>query len=130
MSHTNQNIRDWQLLRFILVGGSATLLQFVLLHLFVTLNLMAALYATALSYVISAIFNYSASYFYTFGSQAEHANSIIKFICMNLVGLGINTTIFYIAETLVFNNYLLSQLSATAFVFLSNYFLSKFWVFS
>lgn len=61
-----------QIIKFLGVGVIATGIQYVLLVLFVELDLLEPVASSALSYSISAVFNYFANYYITFSSDAKH----------------------------------------------------------
>ena len=64
-----------QFLRFLLVGGIATAVHYaVMIGLHSGLG-MSAVGASAIGFVVSAVFNFAASYRYTFRSNASIGRS-------------------------------------------------------
>lgn len=118
-----------QLGKFIAVGGSATLLQYLILIVSVDVIGIPAVIASVLAYVASAVYNYLASYYFTFRSVLDHRRAALKFLAMISIGLAINTALFAFSYKILAINYLVSQVLASATVFLFNFFASKHWTF-
>jgi len=122
---------DWLLqqrfVRFAFVGGAATLLQFLLLALFVELLSLNAVLASAAAFAISAVFNYWLNYRFTFASRASHWRTLPKFALVALIGLGINTASF--ALLLIAFHYLPAQCIATLVTLVCNFALHQYWIY-
>lgn len=116
-----------RLVRFAAVGGSATLLQFFLLLLFVELLQLEKVVASAATFAISAGFNYWFNYHFTFASELSHLRTLPKFALVALIGLAVNTGSF--ATLLVALHYLPAQLIATSITLLCNFTLHQFWIY-
>jgi putative flippase GtrA len=116
------------LIRFVLVGGGATLLQFVLLFIFVELGYFNKILASALSFAISAVFNYLMNYHFTFASEKSHSETAPKFILVAALGLLINSTSFALL-LVVMPHYLFAQIGATLITLLINFLLHKMWIY-
>lgn len=116
------------LIRFILVGGSATLLQFILLFLLVEFVHLHAVLASALSFAMSAVFNYLMNYHFTFSSSKPHAETAGKFIVVAGLGLLINSGSFAALLPLT-NHYLIAQIGATLITLCINFLLHKIWIY-
>ena len=117
-----------QILRFLIIGGGATVLQFLLLGLFVELRLLPEVIASAVAYALSAIFNYLANYHLTFASRSRHRDTLPKFAVTALLGLGSNTLVFA-AAFFMFGYYILAQVIATGVTLIINFLLHKFWIY-
>ena len=129
-----------KIIKFLFIGGAATLLQFFLLAIFVELNWLAETPASALSYALSAVFNYLANYYLTFASTHSHTQTFPKFIVTVIIGIAVNTALFKIALTFLQNHvlidsnllesaYLFAQLFATLVTLIVNFLLHKFWIY-
>lgn len=116
------------LMRFVIVGGSATLLQYLLLVLFVELHLLTPVLASPLAFGLSAIANYLLNYHFTFASRAAHTSTLPKFIAVASLGLIINSVSFAIFLSLV-PHYLAAQIIATVLTLGVNFLLHKFWIY-
>jgi putative flippase GtrA len=127
-------------IKFAVIGGAATLLQFLFLGLFVELFGMAPTLASASSYCCSAIFNYLANYYLTFGSTSSHKQTLPKFVVTVAVGMALSTTLFAVFNYLLTNflltntnlinsAYLIAQLFATLLTLIVNFLMHKFWIY-
>ena len=127
-------------IKFALIGGAATLLQFLLLGLFVELLNIAPIWASALSYCVSAIFNYIANYYLTFQSNSSHRQTFPKFVITVALGLTISTLLFAMfhhallewlptTSSLLKSSYLIAQLFATLLTLIANFLMHKFWIY-
>lgn len=115
--------------KFIVVGGTATLLQYLILFVLVEATHMLPHIASSIAYIISAIFNYLANYYYSFVSSATHARASTKFLVVVFIGLFINSTMVYFFTETLSLHYFVGQLFGTFFVTMSNYILLKNWAY-
>ena len=116
------------LIRFALVGGSATLIQFALLYLFIEYAHVEKVIASASSFAISAFYNYLMNYHFTFASEKSHAETAIKFVIVASFGLLINSLTFALL-LLVMPHYLVAQIGATIITLIINFLLHKIWIY-
>lgn len=112
---------------FLLVGGSATILQFTLLIGFVEWVDIDKVAASAIAYILSAVYNYLLNYHITFNSKQSHWKTAPKFLGVVVVGGAINTGVF--AALLPFIPYVIAQCLAVLVALISNYLLNKYWVY-
>lgn len=115
-------------LRFLFVGGTATLLQLGLLTLFIETGLFDPVFSSALSYSISAIYNYLLNYYLTFASTRTHLETFPKFILVASLGVGFNTVTFAALLQLT-GFYLFAQCVAIVVTLLLNYTLHRYWIY-
>lgn len=115
-----------RLYRYLMVGATATALQFILLH-FAVLAGVRPLWGSVLGYVLSAIFNYWANRKWTFEYDGAHMEAVIKFTLVVALGLLANSAVFLLAMGRM--HYLLAQLFATAAAVAVNYLGNAYWTF-
>lgn len=114
--------------RFALVGGLATGIQYGLLILLVKIAGVEPVPASALGFAISAIANYLINYRYTFRSTVRHAAALMKFSALAGVGLAVNSAIM--SQLLKLGaHYLIAQIVATGVVLLWNFAGNHWWTF-
>lgn len=122
---------------FVGIGGISTLIQFLLLILFVESRLLSEVTASAVGYMLSSLFNYWANYRYTFRSSSSHAQTFPKYVLAVAIGLSTNTLLFA-AFLWLFNNYLTlpwvehylaAQFLATGTTVVLNFVVHKFWIY-
>ena len=117
-----------QFLRFLLVGGVATALQYSVLITSVEWGHAPKLPASVGAYLCGAVASYLLNRSFTFKSDIAHGRGFAKFMVVNLIGLGLNTLIFY-ALTQASVHYILAQMIATGLVLIWNYFGARLFVF-
>ncbi len=117
-----------QFARFAMVGGIATLIQYVVLLALVQLAKLDPVWASAVGYALSAVFNYLMNYIYTFDSKAAHGPAAMKFAIIAGLGLLLNSLVMSLLISSG-SHYLVAQVVATIVVLLWNFFGSRFWTF-
>ena len=115
-------------LRFVLVGGLATVIHFAILVALVEGAGVGPTAATTAGYLTSAAVNYAVNRSFTFRSAAAHLNAAPKFAAMCLAGVTLNAALLW---TLIqFGlHYIPSQILTTAVVVAFNYSVASRWVF-
>lgn len=118
-----------QFMRFLLVGGSATAIQYVILVILHQAMDVPATLASAIGFALSAVYNFVVSYHYTFRGRTPMLAALPRYAAMVAIGLAINTAIFDIALHVFEVPYLLAQVVATAVVLVWNFSLARAFVF-
>jgi putative flippase GtrA len=116
-------------IKFIVVGGISTFLQYVLLIFFVEMSGLKPVSASLVSYFVSSVFNYFANYYITFQSGAKHSKSLSKFALIVCIGLILSGCLMYIFSELLNIYYLAAQTITTLIVLIWNFLSQKIWVF-
>lgn len=116
-----------QLVKFLLVGGTTTALQFILLVLMVELLMVPKVIASATSYAGAAVYNYCLNYTVTFASRQSHWETLPKFVVVVAIGLSVNTSVF--ALCLLLMPYVFAQCIAVGAALVTNFVLHKFWIY-
>lgn len=124
----SQIINSNKLLKFLLVGGSATLLQYIIMAILILGFDFSALFSSSFGYLVSGVFNYYLNFKYTFGGGYSHRSTVVKFFVVSALGFFINRVLLDIFLAADFP-LVLSQLMATVFVVLSNFIASSLWTF-
>lgn len=127
-----ERIRDFllshELVRFLFVGGCATVSHFLILIGLVELAGASPVAASAAGYFCSAGLSYVLNRSFTFRSNAAHLTAAPRFAAMVASGLTLNTVLFAGFHAL-FGHYLLAQVVTTFFVVVFNYTVASRWVF-
>lgn len=129
-----------KLIKFVFIGGAATLLNFFLLWLFVEMSWLAPTAACAASYACSSVFNYLANFHFTFTSKQSHSRILPKFVVTAAIGMALNTLLFtfflfllnshlLIGTNLLNTAYLIAQVFATLLTLIVNFLMHKFWIY-
>lgn len=116
------NSRKSEVLRFAIVGGLATLLQFLVYILFVDIVRVKAVPSTMISYAISFVFNFILSSCFTFHKRPNASNGI-GFVISHLINMGLQTGLVAIFKELVGPS--LALLPALAICVPTNYLLVR-----
>ena len=120
-----------QIIRFILVGGLATLIDFlVLAFLYHGLNLYY-LIATVIAFIVSTIFNYWASMRFIFkskyGPDQRHKEFII-FLILSLIGLALTSLLMVLAVDWLGLPVMFAKVLVTGFVMVFNFVSRKLFI--
>ena len=110
-----------QIFKFLLVGGMATIIDFVLLYFLKDIIKLDLIIANSLSFIISVIYNYYASITFVFNVDKNNTKVFIIFVLFSAAGLGINNIILWILTNVFKLYYLLSKIIATVFVMIFNF---------
>ncbi|WP_177190591.1 MULTISPECIES: GtrA family protein [Marinobacter] len=115
--------------KFILVGGTATLTQFLVLFFLVEAGITTPVYASATGFAISSVLNYYMSYRFTFSATIPHRTALIRFYLMVGAGLIINTLSYKIFMITLSVHPLIVQIPTTLIVLVWNFSVSYLWTF-
>lgn len=124
----NLNRHFSRFVRFLLVGGIATGIQYAILILLVRGFSVAPTPASCAGFVLSAITNYLLNYRFTFRSRRPHGPAAAKFGVLAGAGLLINAGIMHWSVAAGVQ-YLLAQVLATGVVLFWNFIGNTLWTF-
>jgi putative flippase GtrA len=115
--------------RFLLTGGLATTLQYLVLGFGTSVLGASAAISSGVGYLAGSVLSYVLSYFFTFRSNRAHLPAAFRFYVMVAVGWCINTLVMaLLADAMGWNKWL-SQILATAITLAWNFLASRIWVF-
>lgn len=112
-----------EILRFCLVGGLATVIQYGIYVVFVDAVHVKAVPSTLISYAISFVFNYILSSYFTFQKKPSTQN-MLGFVCSHAINMGMQTGIVAIFKGIVGNT--LALLPAFAICIPLNYIMVRY----
>ncbi len=115
-------------LRYLVVGGIATAIQYAILILLVRGLGMAPTPASSIGFVLSAGVNYLLNYSFTFQSSRPHGPAAAKFAVLAGAGLLINAVIMHLM-TGAGVQYLIAQVCATSVVLCFGFISNSIWTF-
>lgn len=121
----NGNGRLSEIIRFGIVGGLATVIQYGIYVIFVDAVKVPAVVSTIISYAISFIFNFFLSNYFTFQTK-PNALKGIGFTLSHLINMGMQVGLVAIFKSLVGNT--LALLPAMAICIPVNYLLVRFFL--
>lgn len=117
-----------QFIKFLLVGGSATAVQFLVLIVLVEYTRLQPVASAILAYMTAAGVNYLGNYYFTFNTQNHHWQSVVRFVLVVLMGLAVNTLVFWAGLRLL-PHYLWAQIVATGVTLWVNFILHRHFTF-
>jgi len=119
----NGNGRLSEIIRFGIVGGTATVIQVCIYIIFVNLVKIPAVPSTLISYAISFVFNYALSNYFTFHTRPTAINSV-GFTFSHMINMGMQTGLVAIFKNIMPPT--LAILPALAVCIPTNYLLVRF----
>jgi putative flippase GtrA len=120
---------EHKFVRFLIVGGIATFIQYVALIWTVERRHWNAVLASSLGYFLSAIANYLLNYYFTFRSDNHHGVAATRFAIVAAAGLALNGLLMELLAARLHVPYVLSQVLATVGTLLWNYWANSKWSF-
>jgi putative flippase GtrA len=117
------NLLQVQLFRYLIVGGLAFVVDFIVLFLLVNYLSVNYLVAAGISFLLGLLANYLLSISWVFNQEAKSSisQSVLIFVVTGVVGLGINEVFMYTFTHLVGLQYLLSKIFTVPIVLLWNF---------
>ena len=112
-----------EIIRFGLVGGFSSLLQYAIYLVFVDIVELAPEVSTIVSYVISFVFNFILSHYFTFQTK-PNALKGVGFALSHLINMGMQTGLVAIFSRLIGDSFAL--LPAMAICIPCNYLMVRF----
>jgi putative flippase GtrA len=117
-----------QFLSFVLVGAAGTLLHYLSLSVLVLLALLTPGAASAVGACVGACVNYWLNYRFTFASTRRHREMAPRFMAVAAIGAVVNGLI--VSELSARGmHFLIAQVIATCIILVSNFLISKKWIF-
>ena len=114
-------------------GGVAFVLSVVLFYLFANVMSIYEQVANILSWIICVIFTYFTNRTFVFRSKVKGFKNIFKeckdFVTARVITLVMENAILFVMIDLLNINNMVSKLVGQFVVIVSNYFLSKLWIF-
>src|ERR1700691_4409977 len=116
--------------RFLVVGGTTTAVQYIVLVACVRALSLAPVVASAIGFALSSVLNYYLNYRLTFRSSRAHVSALPRFLLIAGIGLIANSVAMWLLTKSAHLGYLLSQVLTTALVLIWNYTANRKWTFS
>lgn len=117
-----------QFLSFLVVGVAGTLLHYLTLSALVLCSLASPGVASAAGACVGACVNYWLNYRFTFTSTRRHREMAPRFMALAAVGAVVNGVIVSQLSGLGMH-FLIAQIVATCAILVSNFLVSKKWIF-
>lgn len=116
-----------QIFKFIIVGGVATVIDFLGIYIFKELFHIPVLISNTLSFCIATIYNYIASVRWVFDvdENKDKKKTFVTFIVFSVIGLILNDLIMWFTTDMFQIYYLIGKIIATCFVMVFNFITRK-----
>ena len=126
----------WEIFKFLLVGGTATLLDFAIMAIVIYLLGLPPVAGTAIGFSVSLIFNFILSCIFVFTGEhnsttrAKSTLGFILFAILGSIGLLIHSLGMYVGFNLLGINEWAVKIVLTLFVLAFNYITRKKFIFN
>ena len=112
-----------QIFKFVIVGGIATILDWIIYYIFYNFVKLNPLIANIISFSLSTIYNYWASTKWVFEVNKDKSKKklFVEFIVFSLIGLGLTELLLWIGIEILNMNAMLMKIIATAIVMVFNF---------
>lgn len=116
-----------QIMKFVVVGGIATIIDFAVLYVLKEFCGLYELVANTISFIVSLIYNYIASVKWVFevDKNKDSKKQMVLFIVFSVIGLCLNNLIMWICISMLSIYYLIGKVIATAIVMVFNFITRK-----
>lgn len=115
-----------QIIKFVIVGGIATIIDYIIFFILHELLKVPTLPSNIISFTVSVIYNYIASVKWVFDVKKEDPKKqFIIFLILSIIGLLINTAIVYVTIDLLHWYSMICKIIATGIVMVFNFITRK-----
>lgn len=116
-------------IKFLVVGSLATAIHYAIFYALYQLAELPALLSTSVGFTVSAIFNFTASYRFTFRSRARWEMAALRYVLTAGTGLLINALVFSVLHEWAGLGASGAQVLATGVVLVWNYLGGRYFTF-
>ena len=118
-----------QIFKFIIVGGIATIIDWIIYFLLYNYLGFEPLVANILSYLLATIYNYFGSVKYVFKvNDKKFKKTFTIFLILSLVGLGLSELLIYLMINIMLINKMISKIIATMLVMVFSFVTRKYFL--
>lgn len=118
-----------QIFKFIIVGGIATIIDWIIYYLLYNYLDFDPLVANILSYLLATIYNYFGSVKYVFKVNDKNMKKTFTiFLILSLVGLLLSELLIYLMINIMLMNKMLSKIFATMLVMIFSFITRKYFL--
>jgi len=115
--------------RYVVSGGTAAVVHFLVLTALVELFGVNPTLATSIGFVLASIVNYTLQYHWTFDADGPHHVMFTRYASVTAVTLSINAGLFWTFTNIFDIHYLIAQVISTGLMVIVNYLINKHFTF-
>ncbi|MDO5569394.1 MAG: GtrA family protein [bacterium] len=124
-----KNSTGRQIWKFLVVGGLAFLLDYVLLYICTECFKIYVMYSSIIAFCISVIFNYVLSIKWVFTAKNKQTiKEFLIFIILSIIGLLLNQVIMDIGIKKFYIHYMIVKIISTSIVMIYNFITRKIFI--
>ena len=118
-------------IRYFISGGTAFLVHMglLILHMEYSPIKIDPTLATTIAFGFACIVNYLIQYHWTFKASGSHKRFFSRYIFVTSITMCLNAGIFWYCFEKMYFPYIISQIIATGFVFITNFIINYFYTF-
>lgn len=117
-------------IRYTLAGSVAAGVHLTVLIVLVRWLDLNATFSSAIGFCAACVVNYTLQYYWTFMATERHGIAALRYACVTLFTLGVNTGLFWLLHEVMRMHYLMAQIAAIGVVVFVNYTLNKRYTFA
>lgn len=123
-----QKFLKYQFVRFVIVGGTATVIDFALyIGIMEIFGYEYYLIAATIGFIFGGLFNFFLSKHWTFQNKSnQHVKQYGIFLIIAVTGLALNNGLLYVGVEYISLHPIIARMCATAIVMFWNFFLNKY----
>jgi putative flippase GtrA len=118
-----------RMLRYLIAGGSLTLLYMALVTIQVEILEIAPVIATSIAFLLMEILYYLINRLWVYKSSLGHLSSILRYFVVIVIGLSINSGIMAITVDVLRISYVWGLVATTLILPLTNFLMNFYWAF-
>ena len=118
-----------RLIKFLIVGGVATICQYAILIALVELASTDPVIASAIGAFFGAVLNYFLNKFATFKSTEKHKITGPRFVLVAITAMILNTVLMALFTKVLSVSYIPAQIITTGLIVLFTYNANRIWTF-
>ena len=119
-----------QIINFLIVGGIATIMDWVLYFVLYNYVKLSPLLANIISYTISTLYSYIVSVKYVFNVNKKNSKkkNFIIFVTLSVIGLLLSEGLIYLMVNILNMHKMLAKIISTAIVMFFNFVSKKYFL--
>jgi len=118
-----------QFTKFLMVGGLATVLHYVVLFIATGVYVIDAVIGSGLGALTGALLGFILNFHYTFSSRKTYLGTSIRYLFVFAIGLTLNLFLMFVLAKIASIHYFYAQLATTSVVLIWNFFANRKWTF-